>query len=31
MNFDPYYIEDSKLEEVLKIYCKNRGIQIWSY
>lgn len=23
---DPYYIEDDKLEEALKSYCKDRGI-----
>lgn len=23
---DPYYVEDSKLEEALKKFCKDRGI-----
>jgi len=26
MNSDPYYVEDDKLEEKLKAYCKDRGI-----
>jgi hypothetical protein len=26
MNSDPYYVEDDKLEDALKAYCKNRGI-----
>ncbi len=26
MNSDPYYVEDDKLEEALKTYCKDRGI-----
>ena len=25
-NGDPYYVEDEKLEEALKAYCKDRGI-----
>lgn len=26
MNSDPYYVEDDKLESVLKSFCKDRGI-----
>jgi len=26
MNSDPYYVEDDKLENALKAYCKDRGI-----
>ena len=26
MNSDPYYVEDEKLEDALKAYCKDRGI-----
>jgi len=26
MSSDPYYVEDDKLEEALKLLCKNRGI-----
>jgi len=26
MNEDPYYVEDDKLEEALKLFCKDRRI-----
>jgi len=26
MNSDPYYVEDDKLEDALKTFCKDRGI-----
>lgn len=26
MNSDPYYVEDDKLEDALKAYCKDRRI-----
>jgi hypothetical protein len=26
MNSDPYYVEDDKLEDALKAYCKNRRV-----
>jgi len=26
MNSDPYYVEDDRIEEALKSFCKGRGI-----